>query len=325
MAAPDMVGPEFWRELEMTKFVTSLALSAAFALTAAGTAQAAGEKISVLTPYLSAIATAEMIDSFKAQAEKFQWTVDVVDTAGDMGAFASRLEDATTKAPNAIVLVSVDPAQIQDQVDKAKAAGIPVVTIDGAKNASTMLNVTSDNFVLGQTMTKFLFDAIGNKGNIVRFFYSAHPGVHARELALDEALKANPDVKQVADHYVQVPGQIDDSRAAMDAILLANPADGAINAVWAGWDEPGIGANLAIEAAGRKGIVVAGIDGNPEAIELIKKCSAYIGTVRQGFTQMADIAAEQLNTILAGGKPEKDELYAPVELITRDSLGVKCE
>lgn len=309
----------------MTKYVTSLALSAAFALTAMGAAQAAGEKVSVLTPYLSAIATAEMIDSFKAQAEKNQWTVDVVDTAGDMGAFASRVEDATTKGANAIVLVSVDPAQIQDQVDKAKAAGIPVVTIDGAKNASTVLNVTSDNFVLGQTMTKFLFDAIGNKGNIARFFYSVHPGVHQRELALDEALKANPDVKQIADHYVQVPGQIDDSRAAMDAILLANPGDGAINAVWAGWDEPGIGANLAIEAAGRKGIVVAGIDGNPEAIELIKKCSPYIGTVRQGFTQMAEIAAQQLTTILAGGKPEKDELYAPVELITRDSLGVKCD
>ncbi|GGF30929.1 sugar ABC transporter substrate-binding protein [Youhaiella tibetensis] len=309
----------------MTKSMTSLALSAAFALTAAGAAQAAGEKVSVLTPYLSAIATAEMIDSFKAQAEKHQWSIDVVDTAGDMGAFASRVEDATTKGANAIVLVSVDPAQIQDQVDKAKAAGIPVVTIDGAKNASTVLNVTSDNFVLGQTMTKFLFDTIGNKGNIVRFFYSAHPGVHQRELALDEALKANPDVKQIADHYVQVPGQIEDSRAAMDAILLANPAEGAINAVWAGWDEPGIGANLAIEAAGRKGIVVAGIDGNPEAIELIKKCTSYVGTVRQGFTQMAEIAADQLNTILAGGTPEKDELYAPVELITRDSLGVKCD
>ena len=110
----------------------------------------------------------------------------------------------------------------------------------------------------------------------------------------------------------------------MDAILLAHPGDGAINAVWAGWDEPGIGANLAIEAAGRKGIVIAGIDGNPQAIELIKKCGAYVGTVRQGFAQMADIAANQLNLVLAGATPEKDELYAPAELITRDTLGVKC-
>jgi ribose transport system substrate-binding protein len=300
-------------------------LLAATALTLAGTgANAAGEKVSVITPFLAAVATAEMVDAFKAQAADKQWTVDVVDTAGDMAAFASRVEDAVTSGADAIVLVSVDPAQIQDQVDKAKAAGVPVITIDGAKNASTMLNVTSDNYALGATMTKFLWDQLGRKGNIVRFFYSAHPGVHQRELALDDSLKATPDVHQVADHYVQVPGQIEDSRAAMDAILLANPGDGAINAVWAAWDEPGIGANLAIEAAGRKGIIIAGIDGNPEAIELIKKCTAYVGTVRQGFGEMANIAAENLNLILAGAPMDEPELYAPVELITRDSLGVKC-
>lgn len=308
----------------MLKTIAALGLAATLALGVSPAAMAAGEKVSVITPFLAAIATGEMIEAFKAKAAEYQWTVDVVDTAGDMAAFASRVEDATTSGANAIVLVSVDPAQIQDQVDKAKAAGVPVITIDGAKNASSVLNVTSDNYVLGQTMTKFLFDQIGNKGNIVRFFYSAHPGVHQRELALDDALKATPDVKQVADHYVAVPGQVDDSRAAMDAMLLANPGEGAINAVWAGWDEPGIGAELAITAAGRKGIIIAGIDGNPQAIDLIKGCTPYVGTVRQGFGEMANIAADQLNKILAGGTPDKDELYAPVELITRDSLGVVC-
>lgn len=308
----------------MHKSIAALGLASILALGVSPVAMAAGEKVSVITPFLAATATGEMIEAFKAKAAEYQWTVDVVDTAGDMGAFASRVEDATTSGVNAIVLVSVDPAQIQDQVDKAKAANIPVVTIDGAKNASTSLNVTSDNYVLGETMTKFLFDQLGGKGNIVRFFHSAHPGVHQREIALDDALKANAEIKQVGEHYVQVPGQIDDSRAAMDALLLANPGDGAINAVWAAWDEPGIGANLAIEAAGRKGILIAGIDGNPQAIDLIKACGAYVGTVRQGFGEMANIAATELNTVLAGGPAKADELFAPVELITRESLGVTC-
>lgn len=308
----------------MLRRTALLALTLLASLAGSGQVMAAGEHIAVLTPYLAAVATAQMVQAFQADAKNNGWTVDVVDTAGDMGALASRLEDVTARKVNAIVLVSVDPAQIQDQVDKAKAANIPVVAIDGAKNPSVVLNVTSDNYVLGQTMTKFLFDQIGNKGNIVRFFYSAHPGVHQRELALDDALKATPAVKEIANHYVQVPGQIEDSRAAMDSILLANPAPGAITAVWAGWDEPGIGANLAIEAAGRKGIVIAGIDGNPQAVDLIKGCTSYIATVRQGFTQMADIAASQLKTVIGGGKPEKEEMYAPVELITRQSLGVSC-
>lgn len=287
-------------------------------------ANAAGEKIALLTPYLAAVATAEMVDSFKTEAGAMDWQVDVVDTAGDLPALASRVEDVVAAKVDAIVLFSIDPAQIQAQVDAAKAAGIPVVTIDGAKNDSTVLNVTSDNYVLGKTMTEFLFSEIGADGKIVRFFHSAHPGVRQREIALDDALKANPGITQVAEHYVQVPGQIEDSRAAMDAILLANPGEDAITGVWAAWDEPGIGAKLSLDAAGRDGIVIAGIDGNPQAIELIKGCTQYIGTVRQGFGEMSKIAAAELNKALSGGSVSDPEMYAPVELITRESLGVDC-
>ena len=302
-----------------------IAASVFFAVLGSGhPAFAAGERVSVLTPYLSAVATAEMVEAFKREAEKRQWSVDVVDTAGDFGALASRIEDVTAAKADAILLVSFDPAQVQDQADRAAAAGIPVVAIDGAKNAALALNVTSDNYVLGETMTKHLFAAIGSSGKIVRLFHSAHPGVRQREIALDDALKATPAVTEVASHYVQVPGQIEDSRAAVDSILLAHPGDEAIDAIWAAWDEPGIGAQLALEAAGRTGIVVAGIDGNPQAVELIKACTPFIATVRQGFGEMARIAAEQLEKTLTGGKPEAAELYAPVELITRESLGVSC-
>ncbi len=287
-------------------------------------AMAADKTVAVVTPYLAAVATAEMVDGFKAQAAGRGWTVDVVDTAGDMAAFASRIEDVTSRKVDAVVLVSVNPEQVQAQVDKAAAAGMPVVTLDGARNKSVALNVTSDNYALGKTMSEFLFKAIGGKGRIVRFFHSAHPGVRQLEIALDDALKANSAVVEVGKHYVQVPGQIEDSRAAMDAILLANPGADAINGVWAAWDEPGVGAKLAIDAAGRSGIVIAGIDGNPQALELIRGCTSYIGTVRQGFAAMAKIAAEGLDGLFTGKKPEKDEMYAPGELITRETLGVSC-
>jgi ribose transport system substrate-binding protein len=303
-------------------FLAAGALCAALGFAQA--ALAAGERIAVLTPYLSAVATAEMIDTFRAEAEARQWTVDVVDTAGDLGALASRIEDVVAAKADAIVLVSLDPAQIQDQVDRAAASGIPVLTIDGAKNPAVALNVTSDNYVLGETMTKHLFEAIGGEGKIVRLFHSAHPGVRQREIALDDALKATPGVTEVAGHYVQVPGQVEDSRSAVDSILLAHPGNDAIDAIWAAWDEPAIGAELALQAAGRTRIVIAGIDGNPQAIELIKGCTPFIATVRQGFGEMARIAAVQLEKIFAGGQAEAGEMYAPVELITRESLGVTC-
>ncbi|MFE0754062.1 substrate-binding domain-containing protein [Inquilinus sp. NPDC058860] len=296
----------------------------ALAIMTGAAGPAAAQTVSVLTPYLSAVATGEMVETFKADAEKRGWTVSVVDTAGDFGALASRVEDVVNARTGAVVLVSINPAQIQDQVGKAAAAGIPVFAIDGATGPGVALNVTSDNRALGKTMTEYLFGRLGGKGAIVRFFHSAHPGVHQREIALDEALQAAPGIRQVAGHYVQVPGQIDDSRNAMDAMLAANPAPGAIDAVWAAWDEPGIGALLALQAAGRTDVVIAGIDGNPQAVELIRQCTPFIATVRQNFAEMATIAAGQMARVFAGGKPDATELYAPGTLITRDSLGVTC-
>ena len=68
-----------------------IVLAAALGLVACHGALAAGEKIAVVTPYLSAVATAEMVNGFKKEAAAKGWTVDVVDTAGDMGAVASRI------------------------------------------------------------------------------------------------------------------------------------------------------------------------------------------------------------------------------------------
>jgi len=308
----------------MTRGIGGLAAVVALGLVASAPALAAGEKVAFLTPYLSAVATKDMADSFEAAATQRGWQVQIVDTGGDFGALASRLEDATVSGVDAIVVASINPAQVQDQVNQAAAASIPVFAIDGAAGEGVTLNVTSDNYAMGELMTGYLFDAIGDKGPIVKFFHSAHPGVRQRELALEAALEANTSVDVVGEYYVQVPGQIDNSRGAMDGMLAANPGDGAIVGVWAAWDEPGIGAHLAIEAAGRSGMVITGIDGNPQALDLIKGCTPFVATVSQNFTGMADITAEQMAKVFAGGQPDAAEMYAPATLITRDSLGASC-
>ena len=309
------------------KTVTKLALCAAatFAAPAAVlAASAAGAaEIAVLTPYLASVTTGEMVKVFEAEAEARHHTVNVVDTRGDMGALADRIDDVVNGHVAAIVLVSVNPTQVQDQVNAAAKAGIPVVAIDGSVGPGVTLNVTSDNAELGKQLTTALFDRIGNKGNIVKFFFSAHPGVHARELALDAMLKTHPDVKVIADHYVKVPGPIDDARKAMEAILQR---DGdRIDAVWAAWDEPAVGATLAVQSDKPDArFVIGGIDGTAQAVDLIRQCSPLVVTVAQDFGAMSRLGMAELDKVLAGGKPEKQEIYAPAHLVTRESLGVTC-
>lgn len=280
-------------------------------------------QVAVLTPYLASVTTAEMVKVFRAEAEAKGHTVTVVDTKGDMAALADRIDDVVSAHTGAVVLVSVNPSQVGDQVAAAAKAGIPVIAIDGSVAPGVTVNVTSDNLALGRQLTEFLFARMGNKGNLAKFFFSAHPGVHQRELALDEALKTHPDIKVIADHYVKVPGPLDDSRKTMESILQR---DGdRIDAVWAAWDEPAVGATLAIQSdkPGSK-IVVGGIDGTSQAVDLIKACSPLVVTVAQDFAAMSRLGMAELDKVLAGGKPDKPEIYAPAHLVTRDSLGATC-
>ena len=286
-------------------------------------AAAAERRVAVLTPYLSSVATHEMVADLQADPRAAAWQVTVIDTHGDMGAFADRIDDEAQAHVDAVVLVSVDPAQVQDQVAAAGRAGIPVFAIDGAAAAGVAVDVSSDNFAMGRQLSEFLFAAMGGHGNLVKFYYSAHPGVHRRELALDAALKAQPGIHVLADHYVKVPGPIDDSRQAMEDMLRAHPD--AIDAVWAAWDEPAVGAVLALQGEGvTRRVLVAGIDGNPQAIEMIRGCTPLIGTVRQDFAGMARLAAAAIADRFAGHAPAAREVKVPAILVTRESLGVHC-
>ena len=155
----------------------------ALALSLAGSTAAFATDVTILTPYISSIPTNEMAQSFKAEGEKRGWKVTIIDTRNDFGQLASRMEDTVNAKANAIVLISTDPGQVGDQVDMAAKAGIPVISLDGSKRNNVAVNVTSNNFELGTQLSEALFKAMGGKGNIVKFFHSAHPGVHQRELA----------------------------------------------------------------------------------------------------------------------------------------------
>lgn len=280
--------------------------------------------ITIATPYIASIPTNEMAQAFKKAAEVKGWTVTIIDTRGDFGQLASRMEDAVAAKTSAIVLISTDPAQVGDQVDEAAKAGIPVISLDGSKRENVALNVTSDNFALGEQLSKALFDAMGGKGNIVKFYYSAHPGVHQRELGLDAVLKEYPGIKVIADHYVKVPGPVDDGRVAMENIL--RQYGDKIDGVWAAWDDPGVGAELAIEAdMPESKAIIMGIDGSEQATQMIGDCTHYKATFRQDFPKIAETGVEQLSKVLAGGKTDSDEITIPALRVDTASLGVTCQ
>lgn len=278
-----------------------------------------GKNVSILTPYLSSVTTNQMVEYLRAGMEKVGIKVNVVDTKNDFAQLASRIEDVVSAKTDAIVLVSADPSQVQTQLQSALDAGIPVFGCDSGFLEGMVVNATSDNYAMGETITKYLFDDLmGGEGDIIALTHRPHPGVVKRSQAFDKIIPDYPNIKLITEQHVEVPGPIDSARTIVENLLLANPEKGSIKAIWCAWDEPAIGATQALQDAGRDEVIVVGIDGNEQAVELIKGDTTLKATLAQNFEGMAQIVLDDMVKTFNEEDVEKGEKYAPATLVTKD-------
>ncbi len=298
--------------------VIGLCVAAAMFGASSMAAMASGAKIAIVTPYLAQPGTQFYVEAFEAKAKEFGWDVNVVDTKGDVAAAVGRIEDAANQKVSAIV-INVDPSQVQAGLETAKAAGVPVFGMDAGATPLLVTNVTSNGYAMAADTASYVVNRIGGKGNVVMFVFDAFPPVQQRGVIADAIFKNNPDIKVLDRVTPDVQdGGIADSRAKMEAILAANPEKGSISAVWAAWDQPALGALQAIEAAGRadEGIVITGIDANPEARAAIGTGGSFEASMAQDFKGIGAATAEAVKRHLAGETIRQGVIYVPTTLIT---------
>ena len=252
------------------------------------------QTVAVITPYLAQPGTQAAIEGFEASASKKGWEVNVIDTAGDVAAVISRIEDSITQNVDAIV-IAVDPAQVNVGLQSANEAGIPVVGLDAGSDPLLIANVTSNGYAMAAETSVYIANRIAGAGKVVMFVFDAFPPVQIRGVVADAIFGNFPDIEVIDRVTPDVSdGGIADSRAKMEAILAANPEPGSISAVWAAWDQPALGALQAIEGAGRagEGIVITGIDANPQARDAIASAGNFEASIAQDFAAMGAAAAE---------------------------------
>ena len=283
-----------------------------------GATAALSETVAVITPYLAQPGTQFYVDAFSARAAELGWEVNVIDTAGDVAAVIARIEDSVTQGVDAIV-INVDPAQVGAGLQAAADAGIPVVGMDAGNDPLLAANITSNGYAMAAETAVYVANRIGGAGNVVMFTFDPFPPVQARGVVADAIFGNFPDIT-VLDRITPdvADGGIADSRAKMEAILTANPEPGSIKAVWAAWDQPALGALQAIEAAGRQGegIVITGIDANPQAREAIAAGGNFEASVAQDFAGIGSATADTVARLLAGETLVQTVIYVPTKLVT---------
>lgn len=304
----------------MTGWIAAGLLAAGAALAQA----AAAQSVAVITPYLAQPGTQFYVEAFQAEADGMGWDVNVIDTAGDVAAVIARIEDSVNQGVDAIV-INVDPAQVGAGLEAAAAAGVPVFGMDAGSDPNIVANVTSNGYAMAAETAAYVANRLNGAGSVVMFVFDPFPPVQARGVIADAVFANFPDIAVIDRLTPDVSdGGIADSRAQMEAVLAANPEPGSIGAVWAAWDQPALGALQAIEAAGRagEGIVITGIDANPQAREAIAAGGPFEASIAQDFAGIGAATAAVVARHLAGEEIRQRVIYAPTVLITAANAGV---
>ncbi len=281
--------------------------------------------MSVAIPYLAQPGTQAYVEGFEASAKDRGWDVNVIDTAGDVAAAISRIEDAVTQNVDAIV-INVDPAQVSAGLLSAQEAGIPVFGMDAGSDPLLAANITSNGYAMAAETSVYVANRINGESNVVMFVFDAFPPVQIRGVVADAIFGNFPDIA-VLDRITPdvADGGIADSRAKMEAILAANPEAGSISAVWAAWDQPALGALQAIEDAGRaeEGIVIVGMDANPQARDAIASGGNFEASMAQDFDAIGATTADTVARVLGGESLRENVIYVPTQLITSANASAK--
>lgn len=272
-------------------------------------------KIGLTVPTLGNPFFVAMSKGAKEVASKYDAEVITVSADHDLAKQTAQIEDFITKKVDVILLSPFDSAGIAGAVAQAKAAGIPVVALDGFAEGGIDTVVMSDNVQAGRLAAEYLVKELDGKGNIVIIDGPPVSAVTDRIKGFNEVIKKYPDIKVVANQNGE--GNREKALTVMESILTANKE---INAVFTINDEEATGVQIAQEQAGRQDeFFVVSVDGAPAAVDALKKGGSFAGTSAQFPNQMVIDGVALALKIIDGEKVES-EVLIPTEFITQENV-----
>jgi len=106
------------------------------------------------------------------------------------------LDEAVQKKATGILISVAEPAILKDSIDKAVAAGIPVITIDSdAPSSKRLFFIGTNNYQAGFTGGQRLAKELKGKGNVVVFTMPDQQNLQDRLRGYKDALAKTPDIK----------------------------------------------------------------------------------------------------------------------------------
>ncbi len=234
----------------------------------------------------------------------------------DLARQTAQVDNFITQGVDAIVVAPVNSSGIVSAIEEANQARIPVFTADIASDGGTVVaHVASDNRQGGRLLGAYVARRLAGGGNVVVLDQPTVASVRDRVAGFREALGAFPNIRIVASPAVE-RGVRDVAKQKMDNLLATEQR---IDAVFGTNDDCALGALAAIQAAGRKDIIVVGYDATPEARTAIGQGTALVADAVQDPVTIGRRTMEAVAARLRGDSVPP-AIPVPVGLVERDSL-----
>ena len=226
-----------------------------------------------------------------------------------------QVESFIAQKVDAIVLNPCEVEASSPAVDKARAAGIPIVNVNSETKSAPTAFVGSRDEESARLAMEFIAQRLNGQGNVVMMHgYLGQAAQIKRDQGAREVLAKHPGLKLIADQTAEWDRA--KAMALMENWIQSHGAK--INAVFAQNDEMGMGALIALEQAKLKDkVVVASVDAIADATQAVKE-GRLDATVFQDAAGQAGTALETAVKIVRQ-QPHEREVFIPFRLITKDA------
>jgi len=261
---------------------------------------------------------ARYIAGAQSAAKEIGWQVSVVDAAGNADQANAAIQNFVQRGAAAIVDMVFPYTSIGAGLAAAKAANIPVVTWGGGLGGSVAATNGSGG-PMTVPVNELLIKNIDGKGSLLELTYHTGEVCRNREIELDNALKAHPDIKATKNE-VRIPGYFEDGAQYANAWLASHPAGRENLAIWGCWDDPSIGAIGALRSQNRNDVKVYGVNGNAQALEDIKKGLMTATAWQDSYTEGSNMIKLLPEIVKAGAGWTPKAVEVPAVLVSSENI-----
>ncbi|MBI5385747.1 MAG: sugar ABC transporter substrate-binding protein [Verrucomicrobia bacterium] len=227
-----------------------------------------------------------------------------------------QVESFIAQKVTAIVLNPCEVEATSPAVDKALAAGIPIVNVNSETKSAPTAFVGSRDEESARLAMDYLARRLNGQGQVVMMHgYMGQAAQIKRDQGARATLARHPGLKLLADQTAEWD-------RAKAVTLMENWIQSygmKINAVFAQNDEMGMGAVIALEQAKLKDkVVVASVDAIADALQAVKD-GRLDATVFQDAKGQAGTALETAVKIVRQ-QPYEKQAFIPFQLVTKENV-----